>query len=340
MSGGLAVVLSGGGSKGAFQVGVLDELINGYQVEFDLFVGVSTGAIQAAGGAMNDIDGLVEYWSKIERNEDIYLKKFGGILGKIKLVFNGLAALAGLAPLESIYDASPLRAKLDDYVSEAKIAAAQKKLRVGVASLQSGKFVAVDETTPNLARWVYASCSEPLLFEPLWSGPPKAVGPHEQWVDGGIRDITPLGVAMDAQPDKILVIRASPPAIMKTDPKRLRDLLEIARRSVDILSSEVSLNDLAQTDMINGFVAARNTLQTVLNALPALSPAERLAALAPISEAIKKFRCVPIEVIAPAPDLELSKPHEFDQGKIKTAMDAGRDYVLTNWDSKLKDFLT
>ncbi len=41
----LAVVLSGGGAKGAFQVGVLDELISNRGVRVDIFAGVSTGAI-------------------------------------------------------------------------------------------------------------------------------------------------------------------------------------------------------------------------------------------------------------------------------------------------------
>ena len=51
MARGLAIVLSGGGAKGAFQVGVLDELIVRRGVKVDVFAGVSTGAIQALGGA-------------------------------------------------------------------------------------------------------------------------------------------------------------------------------------------------------------------------------------------------------------------------------------------------
>jgi NTE family protein len=61
MPGELAVVLSGGGAKGAFQVGVLDELIVNRGVKIDVAVGTSTGAIQALAVAQDDIPKLVAF---------------------------------------------------------------------------------------------------------------------------------------------------------------------------------------------------------------------------------------------------------------------------------------
>ena len=55
MPGELAVVLSGGGAKGAFQVGVLDELVVNRGVKIDIAVGTSTGAIQALAVGQDDI---------------------------------------------------------------------------------------------------------------------------------------------------------------------------------------------------------------------------------------------------------------------------------------------
>ena len=62
MAGKLAIVLSGGGAKGAFQVGVLDALINKHGVNPAIVVGTSTGAIQALGVAQQDVAGLVDVW--------------------------------------------------------------------------------------------------------------------------------------------------------------------------------------------------------------------------------------------------------------------------------------
>ena len=58
MAGNLAIVLSGGGAKGAFQAGVLDALITDRKVSFDIAVGTSTGAIQATAVAQDDIPRL------------------------------------------------------------------------------------------------------------------------------------------------------------------------------------------------------------------------------------------------------------------------------------------
>ena len=62
MAGELAVVLSGGGAKGAFQVGVLDELITNRGVKVDIAVGTSTGSIQALAVAQDDIPKLLQMW--------------------------------------------------------------------------------------------------------------------------------------------------------------------------------------------------------------------------------------------------------------------------------------
>ena len=85
MAGELAIVLSGGGAKGAFQVGVLDELITNRGVKIDIAVGTSTGSIQALAVAQDDIPKLLQLWLGLKNNSDIYVKKplgvAGGILG-------------------------------------------------------------------------------------------------------------------------------------------------------------------------------------------------------------------------------------------------------------------
>ena len=95
MAGRLAVVLSGGGAKGAFQVGALDQLITKRKVKFDIAVGTSTGAIQAAAVAQDDIPRLVRTWEGIKGDEDIYKKRSGTLL----------AVITGQP---SIYNAKPL----------------------------------------------------------------------------------------------------------------------------------------------------------------------------------------------------------------------------------------
>ena len=96
MAGKLAVVFSGGGAKGAFQVGVLDQLITKRKVKVDIAVGTSTGSIQALAVAQDDLPKLIKLWTDIKGNDDIYRKRGGAFLA----VINGKP---------SLYDASPLR---------------------------------------------------------------------------------------------------------------------------------------------------------------------------------------------------------------------------------------
>lgn len=122
----LAIVLSGGGAKGAFQVGVLDALINIHGVRPSIVVGTSTGAIQALGVAQDDIDGLKDVWLQIKGNRDIYRDR-GGIAGSI------------LLGEKALYDATPLRRLLKKFADPAKLSASPIDMRLGVVSLQSGE---------------------------------------------------------------------------------------------------------------------------------------------------------------------------------------------------------
>ena len=43
-----ALVMSGGGAKGAFELGAIDYLVNDLKLDFDVISGVSTGSLNAA----------------------------------------------------------------------------------------------------------------------------------------------------------------------------------------------------------------------------------------------------------------------------------------------------
>lgn len=330
MAGKLAVVLSGGGAKGAFQVGVLHKLIVDKGVDFDIFVGTSTGAIQALGCAMNDVVGLRRYWESIRGNSDIYRKRFASPLG----IARAALALVGLNRdgLISVYDARPLRDKLRDYADPVKLLHSGKTLRVAVASLQNGTCDYIAETAPDIAEWVYASCSEPVLFAPHETVENDAT---VQWVDGGVRDITPLGAAMKLEPERILVVRASPKAHVVPDTNRRKTLFSVGMRAISILSSEVSLNDLEQTDLINDAVKAKNDIAVALAEVPDPELRERI--LAPLQQLLGKYDFVPVHTIYPATNM--SEPHQFDHETIKQMIAAGERYVEEHW-HELREFLS
>ena len=303
----LAIVLSGGGAKGAFQVGVLDELINKRGVKPAIVVGTSTGAIQALGVAQNTVSELVDVWTGLKGNKDIYKDRLG---------------LAGaIFGEKALYDASPLRKLLKNFNNPAKLAASGIQLRLAVVSLQSGQFRTIDQTVPDIHNWVYASCAMPVYFDPLQTSD------KQQWVDGGVHDVTPLGSALELNPSGVLVIRASP-SNKPAKSKFYDGMIPIGLRSVNILQSEVSRNDVANTSLINDMLAARGQMFTALEA-KGITGAAANTLLLPFDKQLAKYRFAQISVIEP--EEEFSDTLEFDPVKIKTAIEAGRVAVETHW---------
>jgi len=63
-----ALVISGGGSKGAFAGGVAQFLIQEAQHEYDLFVGTSTGSLLISHLALNKLDKIKEIYSSVNQD--------------------------------------------------------------------------------------------------------------------------------------------------------------------------------------------------------------------------------------------------------------------------------
>lgn len=308
MAGKLAIVLSGGGAKGAFQVGVLDALINKHGVKPAIVVGTSTGAIQALGVAQQDVAGLVDVWMGLKGNADIYKERSGPLL----------SALLGQ---KAMYDAAPLKRLLKAFAKPDRLAASGIDLRLGVVSLQSGEFRTIDKSVPDIHNWVYASCAMPTYFDPLQTSD------KQQWVDGGVRDVTPLGAALELNPTGVLVIRASP-ASNPASGKFFGGLASIGLRSVSLLQSEVSRNDLANTGLINDMLAARDQLFAALEA-SGISGAAASKLLLPFDRQLAQYRFAQVRIIEP--EVEFSDTLEFDPAKIRAAIAAGRTAVESQW---------
>lgn len=319
MAGGLAIVLSGGGAKGAFQVGVLQALISRKKVNFETAVGTSTGSIQAAAVVQDDIPSLVKFWTDLKGPDDIYKSRGGTFL-----------SIIGGQP--SLYTTESLQKLLEAAIDEQKIRASGKKLRIRVVNITTGKAITVAENASDLAKWVYASCAMPFVFPPQLSK--SAQGVEEQWVDGGVRDVTPLDEAMLERPRAILVVRAGGPP--KPDkPKKYKSLVQIGLRAVDIQHSEVSENDLKNVQLINNLLTARDRQLIALRQL-GLGAAQIENIMRPLQAEVDRYRLVPVKVIAP--DEDLYDTLDFKPPLIKQAITMGDAFVEDNW-PELQQFL-
>ncbi len=240
-----ALVLSGGGAKGAFQVGALDTLLNEPGLEFAVIAGVSTGALSAgmlaqgtgAAGQRAELEGLKDLYFSLTSDQDIQHARFLGLLGAF--LFH-----------DSIYDPSPLREKIARRVDAARLRVSGTALRVGAVCLEDGRYRSVTQDDPHILDFMFASASMPVFWPPV-----EIDGRH--WVDGGVRNITPLrdaiqalhalrgrAAAAAAELDEIWVVLASP---LDTPPETggLGTALPILKRTIEILEGEIYRGDFA-----------------------------------------------------------------------------------------------
>lgn len=313
-----ALVMSGGGARGAFEVGAVDYLINDHDVDFQVITGVSTGSLNAGmlaqaadfGELQAQINKIKAIYKGIENEEQIFKKRGVAAIAK-KFPFLNLDALLGdyddlLGGIfnNSIYDFTPLKEMIEDLIKPARLSASKRHLRVGAVSLNSSEYESVDGKNEKITDYILASSMIPLFGSPVKIG-------NEYYVDGGIRNVTPLKDAFEVlrsfsnrdNVHNVYVVLASPLQEPHSEENfKKANIVDILRRSTDILVSEVYINDLEACEEIN------KLLQD-----PVLRDHELLKDRLPAN----------LHVIAP--DEVYIGSLEFDEKKIDRALQAGYD---------------
>lgn len=110
-----ALVLSGGGAKGAYQAGAIRHLLGDLGIHYDGFCGSSVGAINAAhlaqfsaGNALDAATSLLQLRERINTAR-VYRKRYGGALWHLPALWK-----------PSVYDSSPLQRSIDIGYTDAK----------------------------------------------------------------------------------------------------------------------------------------------------------------------------------------------------------------------------
>jgi len=155
-----ALVLSGGGSKGAYQAGALKYIVGELGVVYDAFCGVSVGAINCGflsmfgyGQEQESAALLADLWSQLDSSK-IYKRWFP--FGRWHALWN-----------KSFFDSSPLQNLLRNGINLDRIRASGKKVSVGTVSLSSGKYTIFDQASDHFIDAVIASASFPGMLTPV-----------------------------------------------------------------------------------------------------------------------------------------------------------------------------
>lgn len=235
------LVLSGGGHHGAFQVGVLKHLVNDLGFSYNKYLGVSVGAINAAylsmfeeSQAKKSVSELEKLWLSIETSD---VRKRWCPFGVLHALWENAA-----------YNSKPLKELIYKVMDEKKIRESGNHLKVGAASLKTGQYRLFDQDYPKLKDAVLASAAFPGVLLPI-----ELEG--ELWIDGGVRNVTPIGDAIGMDADEIDVIMASPPNL-EEEKKNPSNTLDVGLRSLSLLTDEITQTDIDIALLINELVLA------------------------------------------------------------------------------------
>ena len=196
-----ALVLSGGASLGAIQVGMLRALVD-EGIRPDLIVGTSVGAVNGAFLASRPftratLDELAELWLRIRRVQVFPVEPFTGLLGFLGARRNLVPAIA-------------LRRLVARHAGADRLEDLPIPLYVIACDVLTGAELRLSEGP--LVEAVLASAAIPGVLPPVdWEG--------RLLMDGGIVDNTPISHALDLGADAVYVLPTGGPCELAAPPR-------------------------------------------------------------------------------------------------------------------------
>lgn len=212
-----AFVLSGGGAKGAFQVGVMQKLCDQGIIP-DVIYGSSVGALNAAGYAHMGLNKTTEMWLNIKKKSDI-------------LSFNWYK----LPWASGLHSMKPLQKILDKHIQGKP----EFEAIVCKCSMNTGKVVYSSNMKESIEEFRLSTLGS--------SSIPVAMEPVGEWVDGGVREQVPLQKAIDDGCTKIYVILCNPITIDPINQYNIKGktwLQNMFRAVEDLMEHETLVNDI------------------------------------------------------------------------------------------------
>lgn len=222
MSSDTALVLAGGGSLGAIQVGMLQALVDA-GVTFDLVVGASVGAINgayfAARPSATGVAELAQIWLGLQQT-DVFPFSLADTLGALLHQRGHLLQTAAL--LRLIRRTLPVQ----------RIEETQLPLHIVATDLLSGAEVVLSHGDAVLA--LLASTAIPLVFPPVLSA-------GKVLVDGGVAGNTPIASAVALGATRIVVLPTGFGCACKEQP---RGLVATALHTLNLMSMRQLVRDI------------------------------------------------------------------------------------------------
>ena len=203
-----ALVISGGGSKGAFAGGVAQFLIKNKGKKYDLFLGTSTGSLMVTHLALGKLDELKEVYTNVSQrtifsNNPITIKKVNGhkVVGvnHLNVIWNFLLGRKTFGESKNLRRL--IKNKISrEYVNRVKMSDVDAIVTVSNISSNEIEYKSVnDYSYEDFCDWIWASCNYVPFMSLL-----KKNGCH--YADGGFGCLVPIREAIKRGAKEVDVI--------------------------------------------------------------------------------------------------------------------------------------
>lgn len=251
-----ALVISGGGAKGAFAVGVLKYIHSKYRKTgwFAITGGTSTGAlISPMAALMAALDPMGS--QALETLRQLYTTVGTPDILKKKKIFKVVKHP------DSLYESDPLNNLLHRHFRREWFEWLQKrkapKCYVVYTNFQTGQKVTASPrdkgmTWQRFIQAMLASASVPVVMEATMIN-------KDVCYDGGVRDLLPFGKAIEMGAETIVPIFLDPEKFTETR-NNFKRMDKILLRTLDIMKDETGRNDYEMANLINIGIQAKQGL--------------------------------------------------------------------------------
>ena len=239
------LVISGGGSKGAFAGGVAEYLINHRHKNYDLFVGSSTGSLLIPFLAIGDVKRIKKLYTTIIQSDIFTVCPFIIKIknGKVKLRINHFGIIMQFFKRQkTLGDSTNLRNlirknfKRKDFE---RIKELKKEVVVTVANLTTQLIEyksSNDYDYEDFCDWMWASCN----LAPLMSLCQKN---GNDYADGGFGNLIPVQEAIIKGATEIdTIVLRQEKAVYNNPP--LQNAIEVFARTSDFMLNQIANDDL------------------------------------------------------------------------------------------------
>ncbi|MBP9090971.1 patatin-like phospholipase family protein [bacterium] len=234
-----ALVLPGGGGRGAYQVGVT-KAFKEAGIEFDLAFGTSIGGINASLYAQGNQTRLEELWCSI-RSKDVFSLPSAHQIGR--LVLGHKLGLLDTSPLEEL-----LRRELNLQ----KLKSSTTKVgwcTTDLCSLET-RLITIDDimSTNELIDVLMATSALPMAF------PPRHIHGQGLWIDGGLVRNTPMETAIHLGADEVYMVLLHPERINVCPV----NMFEVLVRCLDIVLDASARKEVQAAELYNRLIDANS----------------------------------------------------------------------------------